>query len=133
MRKVVLGCLILFTMGIVSAQDFNLAFTSKTPFTVGNGNLPAGSYQIRPISEEGTFECSAASGQPAVLFEAEPMETVPAKTDLTFVKYGDKMLVKSFSVEGVQGYTIPVSLYEKHHKKTTSAKPTKVSVMATKQ
>src|SRR5437879_2941186 len=109
MRKVLMGCLILLTMGIVSAQDFKVNFTSKTPFTVGNANLPPGSYQIRPIDEEGTFECSAASGHPSVIFEAEPMETVPAKTDVTFAKYGDKMLVKSFSVEGVQAYTIPVS------------------------
>jgi hypothetical protein len=132
MWKVLMGCLILLTMGIVSAQDFKVNFTSKTPFTVGNANLPPGSYQIRPIDEEGTFECSAASGHPSVLFEAEPLETVPAKTDVAFAKYGDKMLLKNFSVEGVQAYTIPVSLYEKHHKKG-GAKPTKVPAPATKQ
>jgi hypothetical protein len=127
-----MGCLTLLTLAIVSAQDFNVKFTSKTPFTVGNANLPPGTYQIRPIDEEGTFECSGPSGTPSVLFEAEPQETVPAKTDVTFAKYGDKMVLKGFSVEGVQAYTIPTSLYEKHHKKG-GAKPTKVPAPATKQ
>jgi len=132
MRKVVLGCLILLTMDIVSAQDFNVKFASKTPFTVSNATLPPGSYQIRPLDEEGTFECSAAAGHPSVLFEAEPLETVPAKTEITLVKYGDKMLLKGFAVEGVQAYMIPTSLSEKRHKKS-GAKPTKVPTAATKQ
>jgi hypothetical protein len=132
MRKVVIGGLILMSMGIISAQDFNLKFTSKTPFSVGNGSLPAGTYQIRPIDEENTtFECAAASGSPSVLFEADALDTTPTKTEVTFRKYGDKLVLKNMSIAGEQVYWIPISLHEKHHKKGR-VKPTKVSIPATK-
>jgi hypothetical protein len=132
MRKVVIGGLILMSMGIISAQDFNLKFTSKTPFSVGNGSLPAGTYQIRPIDEENTtFECAAASGSPSVLFEADALDTTPTKTEVTFRKYGDKLVLKNISIAGEQGYWIPISLHEKHHIKGR-VKPTKVSTPATK-
>jgi hypothetical protein len=132
MRKVVISGLILMSMGIISAQEFNLKFTSKTPFSVGNGSLPAGTYQIRPMDEENsTFECAALSGSPSVLFEADGMDTTPTKTEVTFRKYGDKLVLKNMSIAGEQGYWIPISLHEKHHKKG-HVKPTNVSSPATK-
>src|SRR5437899_1615702 len=118
MGKVVIGGLTLMSLGIISAQEFNLKFTSKTPFSVGNGSLPAGTYQIRPVDEDNTtFECAAVSGSPSVLFEADALETIPTKTEVTFRKYGDKLVLKNMSLEGGQAYWIPVSLHEKHHKK----------------
>jgi hypothetical protein len=132
MRKVVINGLILMSMGIISAQEFNLKFTSKTPFSVGNGSLPAGTYQIRSIDEDNTtFECAAVSGSPSVLFEADALDTTPTKTEVTFRKYGDKLVLKNISIAGDQGYWIPISLHEKHHKKGR-VKPTNVSTPATK-
>jgi hypothetical protein len=132
MRKVLMACLILMSAGIVSAQDFRLKFIAKTPFAIGNGSLPAGSYEIRSLDmDSNLFECAASSGSPSVLFEADPLETTPTKTDVTFMKYGDKMVLKNMSVEGEQAFWIPVSLPEKHHKKG-AVKPSKVSSPAAK-
>lgn len=130
MRKVVIG--MLMSIAMMSAQDFSLKFTAKEPFMVGNGTLPAGTYQIRAVDGDSTtFECAGLSGSPAVLFEADASETTPGKSEVTFKKYGDKLVLKSFSIEGDQGYWIPSSLHEKHQKKT-KVKPTSVSTVATK-
>jgi hypothetical protein len=125
--------MLLMMTGVLSAQAFRLKFTAKTPFSVGSGSLPAGTYEIR-VSEdtdENTFECTAASGSPSVLFEADAMETIPTTTGLDFQKYGDKLVLKSFSIAGQQGFFIPISMHEKKAKKT-GGKPTKVSTPATK-
>jgi hypothetical protein len=118
--------------GIVSAQNFDLKFTVKTPIMVGEGTLPAGSYQIRTI-DENTFECANAStGSPSVLFTADAMETTPTKSELGFAKYNDKLVLKSFAIAGDQGYFIPMSNNEKRIKKATGVKSTKVTTPVTK-
>jgi hypothetical protein len=66
------------------------------------------------------------------MFEADPHEVVPTATDVTFAKYGDKLIMKNISIAGDQGYWIPMSIPEKNAKKT-GAKPTKVSTPAAKQ
>jgi hypothetical protein len=133
MRKILMGSMLLLTMGILSAQQFVIQFTSKAPFSVAGTTLPAGTYVIRPLEgDDGTFECSSVSGTPSVLFEAEPHEVTPTATDVTFVKYGDKLILKNMSIAGDQGYWIPASIQEKQSKKG-GAEATKVSTAATKQ
>ena len=129
MKKLLMvTCLALVTVGVASAQL--LTFTSKTPFSVGNGNLPAGTYQIQSVGDDlMTFQVSSASTGHGVLFEADSTDTTPTMSAVTFLKYGDKLILKSFSVNGGGGYFIPISLPEKQAKKS-GAKPTKVTTPA---
>jgi hypothetical protein len=132
MRKILLGCMLLLTAGIVSAQNFAVTFTVKTPFTVASSTLPAGTYSIRLMDDDDyTFECSSASGGHSVMFEADRHEVVPSATEVTFSKYNDKLILKNISIAGDAAYWIPTSVPEKRVKKT-GAKPTKVSSTATK-
>jgi hypothetical protein len=133
MRKILMGCVMLLTVGIVSAQQFNLKFTSKAPFAVAGATLPAGTYQITQLDlDDNLFECSAVSGKPSVMFEADPHEVIPTTTGVAFEKYGDTLILKNISIAGDQGYWLPISLPEKRSKKG-GVKPTKVSMGAVKQ
>jgi hypothetical protein len=133
MRKILMGCVMLLTVSILSAQDFNLKFTVKTPFAVAGTTLPAGTYTIRLLDDsENTFECSAISGSPSVLFEADAHEVIPTTTSVSFAKYGDKLILKNISIAGDQGYWVPISLPEKRSKKG-GTKATPVSTAAAKQ
>ncbi len=123
-----LTCLALISLGVASAQILTL--TSKAPFSVGNGNLPAGAYQIQNVGEDlMTFQISSVSSGHGVMFEADSTDTTPTGSAVTFLKYGDKLILKSFSVNGGVGYFIPISLPEKQAKKS-GAKPTKVTTPA---
>lgn len=133
MRRVLIGGLLLATLGAISAcaQGFNLSFTSKSPFYAGNASLPAGTYKIQPNDpSDSTFEITSASGQ-EVYFEGEPTDVTPTETGITFQKYGTKLYLKSFGISGVQSFIVPVSIPEKQSKKG-GAKPTKVATPATK-
>ncbi len=121
-------CLALLAVGVASAQT--LTFTSKAPFSVGNGNLPAGTYQIQSVGEDlMTFQVSSVSTGHGVMFEADSTDTTATTSAVTFLKYGDKLILKSFAVSGGGGYFIPISLPEKQAKKS-GVKPTKVTAPA---
>jgi hypothetical protein len=129
-KLLMLTCAALLTVGVASAQQQLLSFTVKTPFSIGNANLPAGTYQI---STDGSdlmlFECTNESKGTSALFEADATDTTPSTSSVTFAKYGDKLVLKSFNAAGKQGFFIPLSLPEKQAKKT-GAKPTKVNAPA---
>ncbi len=121
-------CMALLTVGVASAQT--LTFTSKVPFSVGNGNLPAGTYQIQSVGDDlMTFQVSSVSTGHGVMFEADSTDTTATTSTVTFLKYGDKLILKSFAVSGSGGYFIPISLPEKQAKKS-GVKPTKVTAPA---
>lgn len=98
MKKLpMLTCLTLLTVGIASAQILN--FTSKAPFSAGNSSFPAGSYQIHAADQEQMiFECTSDVKGHSALFEVDSQDTVPTTTGVTFAKYGDKLILKSFSI-----------------------------------
>ena len=122
-KLLMLTCFALLIVGIASAQQQLITFTSKTPFTLGNAKLPAGTY---PISATGqdliTFECTNQSTRTSVIFEADATDTTPSTSSVTFAKYGDQLVLKSFSAAGSQGFFTPLSLPEKQVKKS-GAKP----------
>jgi len=127
-KLLLLICLTLLTVGIASAQIIN--FTMKSPFSIGNASLPAGTYQIHAADQEQImFECTNESKGTSVMFEADSTDTVPKTTGVTFAKYGDKLILKSFGTAGGQGWSIPISLAEKQVKKP-GVKPSKVSTPA---
>ncbi len=134
MKKFLLGgAMLLLTVATVVAQPFNITFTSKTPFAVDAATVPAGTYQIRLVDQDDNlFECASTSGSHSVLFEADMHEEIPAKTDVTFAKYGDKLILKNISIAGVGGYFITTSLPEKRAKKG-GVKATNVTMAATKK
>jgi hypothetical protein len=133
MRNILLSCMLLLTAGIASAQNFAITFTTKTPFTVASSTLPAGSYTIRMLDgDDYTFECTNSSNDHSVMFEADRHEVTPTTTDVTFSKYGDKLVMKNISIAGDASYWIPISTPEKRVKKT-GATPTKVTTTATKK
>jgi hypothetical protein len=129
-KLLILACLALLSVGIASAQQQLLSFTSKTAFTIGNAKLPAGNYQI---STDGSdlmlFECTNESKGTSVMFEADPSDMAPKTSSVTFAKYGDQLVLKSFGTSGGQGFFVPLSLPEKQAKKS-GAKPTKVTTPA---
>ena len=129
MKKLLISaCLALFTVGIASAQIIN--FTMKSPFSVGNATLPPGTYQIHAADQEQImFECTNESKGTSVMFEADSTDMVPKATGVTFAKYGDKLVLKSFGTAGGQGWSIPISLAEKQVKKP-GVKPTKMTAPA---
>jgi hypothetical protein len=127
-RALITGCLMLLSVAFASAQQ--ITFASATPFSVGNASLPAGMYFISPTDGSGTFKCVATSGSPVIYFEADATDQVPSSTGVTFMQYGKNMVLKTFSVSGVQEFYITASLPEKQHKKT-GAKPIKITTSAT--
>jgi len=131
MKKfLMLTCLTLLAVGIASAQQQLISFTSKTPFSVGDAKLPAGTYQISATGQDlQTFECTNESTRTSVMFEADTTDNAPATSSVTFAKYGDLLVLKSFGAAGSQGFFIPLSKPEKQAKKT-GAKPTKVTTPA---
>jgi len=131
MKKLwILTCLMLLTVGIVSAQQQLISFTSKSPFTIGNAKLPAGTYQISASGQDlMVFECTNESTKTSVMFEADATDNPPKTSSVTFAKYGDLLVLKSFGSAGSQGFFIPLSLPEKQAKKS-GAKPTKVTTPA---
>ena len=126
-RLLMLACLTLLAVGIASAQQQLITFTTKTPFSLGNAKLPAGTYQIAASGQDlQTFECTNESTRTSVMFEADATDMTPSTSSVTFAKYGDQLVLKSFSAGGSQGFFIPLSLPEKQAKKS-GAKPTKVT------
>jgi hypothetical protein len=133
MRKVfLLSFLLMLIVSVVSAQDGNtMKFKASEPFVVDNTTLPAGSYSIHRMSDDGTLELAAAAGQPQVLIEADPLETPAGKANLTFSKYGNKLVLKQIDFPDQMSFWVPMSTTEKHHRKA-GGKPTKTTVTPTK-
>jgi hypothetical protein len=114
-----------------SSGGFNVTFTSKAPFTVGESTLPPGTYHIRMVDVDADlFECAEISGKQSVTFEAESSWDTPTATAVTFAKYNENLFLKSMSMGGVAGFWIPISDSEKETKKG-GAKREKVSLAAT--
>ena len=118
-KVLVTGCLLLLlSAGIAFSQTPQITFASATAFSVGNATLPAGMYFIKPAGDPNTFQCVAASGSPSIYFEADEMDQTPSSTGVTFMQYGKNMVLKQFSVSGIQEFYITASLPEKQQKKT---------------
>ncbi len=125
MKWMLIACISALVAVPLVAQDTIMKFKVPSEFHVGDASLPAGSYEIRRIDPE-TYECTAASGSPSVMFAVDPVDTVGSKTDVSFAKYGDTLILKSVSIEGFEGFTVMTSLQEKAARKS-GKKPTKVS------
>lgn len=75
------------------------------------------------------FECTNESKGTSVLFEVDSQDVTPKETAVTFTKYGDKLILKSFAVADTGAWSVPISLVEKQVKKQ-GVKPIKVTTPA---
>jgi hypothetical protein len=110
-------------------------FTTSFPFTVGNTTMPAGSYEIRRDTDNGTvYRIESQKKHIGTLFEVEgtSMSKAPQKSEVVFKRYGSGYVLKSVweegSTEGVQ--TVMVEA-ERHHVKNGGT-PTEHHVAARK-
>jgi hypothetical protein len=110
-------------------------FKASTPFTAGETKFPAGTYIIRQEPDSQTeWQISNEANDHSAFFSTEPGDanTSNQKSDVTFQKYGDNLVLKAFSVAGVAtNYVVQTSYAEKKASKAGS--PTKVSVPAQKK
>jgi hypothetical protein len=100
---------------IIYPVEFSTAF----PFTVGNTNVPAGNYTIRPDDDNPSmFELTGP--HTSVLFQTEEAQAreTPAKTEVVFKRYGNGYVLKQIFLGGSNSgaETIPVE-GEKHASK----------------
>jgi hypothetical protein len=119
------GILVLAGVQNASAQITNsVEFTTSFPFTVGNTTVPPGSYTIRPDDDDPNI-LQLTGAHADVLFQTEnkAQESILAKTEVTFNRYGDGYVLKGIQVEGSDiGYvTIPVE-GERHVTKRGASK-----------
>jgi hypothetical protein len=136
-RLISLGVLMLTvaTLGSWGQGLPGVSFTASAPFTAGEAKFPAGTYTIRqePDSQTEWLISNESTGYSA-FFSSEPGDanTSNQKSEVTFQKYGDNLVLKAFSVAGVvTNYVVQTSYAEKKASKAGS--PTKVSVSAQKK
>jgi hypothetical protein len=123
------------TMGTWSQTDLGVTFTAPAPFTVGESKFPAGTYTIvQEPNIQTEWQIYNASRANSAFFSTEPGDanTSNQKSEVSFHKYGDNLVLKEFSVAGIAtNYVVETSYAEKKASKAGS--PTKVSVPAQKK
>ncbi len=126
-RSIVIAGAILTLAGVQNASaqiETSVEFTTSFPFTVGNTNVPAGSYSIRQDDDNPKI-LELTGGRTAVLFEAENPQArqTPSKTEVVFNRYGDQYVLKSVWVEGSDiGYETIRAEGERHAAKHGDSK-----------
>jgi hypothetical protein len=118
------GILVLAGVQNASAQIISpVEFTTAFPFTVGNANVPAGSYTIRPDDDNPSmFELTGP--HTSVLFQTEDAEAraTPAKTEVVFKRYGTGYVLKQIFLAGSNSGAETISVEgEKHAAKQPGA------------
>ena len=99
---------------IVDDLEVNIPFQ----FHAGNTKLPAGQYRIHALDDADltVMEISSADGSISALFQVQAAEanSVPAKSELIFNKYGNRyFLAKLFEEGSASGSQVAESRYEK--------------------
>jgi hypothetical protein len=89
-----------------------MTFTTTFPFVVGHKTLPAGKYELSPVSDErGAYRLSAKSGKPSVYFLTEDIQgPAPHKSEVTFDRQGNRYILRSMREEGEsEGEMVPAA------------------------
>jgi hypothetical protein len=98
-----------------------IEFTTAFPFTVGNTSMPAGAYEIRRDTDNGTvYRIESSKQHIGTLFEVEPttVNKAPAKSEVVFKRYGEGYVLKSVWEEGSsEGVQTILTEAERHHVK----------------
>jgi hypothetical protein len=134
--KLAVYVLLVGAVGICGAKaqiTGSVDFKAPSSFICGDTTLPAGSYTVRPWSEDpSVLEISNAAGTQSVLVDTEntSSETPAKSTGVVFAKYGNQLVLKEIVLAHQRtGYGI----ISKHaEKKAAKAGPaTKQTVPAT--
>ena len=118
---VIIALAFMMTISLVQAHAQiigDLDVTIPFQFHAGDAKLPAGKYVIHTVdnSDLTLMEIVSADGSTSALFEVRDAEanSVPAKSELIFNKYGDRyFLAKVFDESNPNGSTVVESRYEK--------------------
>jgi len=109
-----------------------LQFTVNSSFAVDNVVLPSGTYTLKQdVEDSGLFTVSDNDGKHSIYISCENIEvsSPTTKTELTFRKYGDTLVLKEIWIAGsTTEMLVPSGPVEK--KAAKLGKPTKVSVAA---
>ena len=121
-------------VAVAKAQITNAVdFKAPSSFVAGDATLPAGSYSVRPWSEDpSVLEISNPAGTHTVLVDTEASSSdTPAKsTGVVFAKYGNLLVMKQIVLANQKtGYNIISKHAETKAKKAGPA--TKQTVPAT--
>jgi hypothetical protein len=97
------GALVLTCAGAANAQlPDNMKFTTTFPFTVGRTQLPAGSYEVRPLPQDNALlRISNGHDSVLVMTENDSPRVRPRQDEVTFVKRGDTYVLKDIWDSGV--------------------------------
>jgi len=120
----------------VRAQTTNsIEFKVSSPFVAGNAKLPAGTYTIRQDADDQLeWEISNDTKAISAFLPTDPvsMTSPNQKTEVTFQKYGNTLVLKEIWITGLSnGFSVQSSYAEKKAAKAGS--PTKVPVAANKK
>jgi hypothetical protein len=96
-------------------------FTTDFAFTVGNTTMPAGKYEIRRDTDNGSvYRIDSPKNHVGTLFEVEgtSMNKAPAQSEVVFKRYGEGYVLKSVWEEGsTEGVQAVMTEAERHHVK----------------
>jgi hypothetical protein len=111
------GILVLAGGQNASAQiAYPVEFTTSFAFTVGNSNMPAGSYTITPDDDNpAILELTGAHA--SVLFPTENLQAreTPSKTEVVFKRYGDGYVLKDIWIGGSNSGAETVAVEGERH------------------
>jgi hypothetical protein len=95
--------------------DNRLTFQAPFAFYAGNAKLPAGSYTVtQPDDNSELLLIESADGLHSVFVDymTDDSDTAPAKTEVTFNKYGNSEFLGRISVQGQNSMQVLVSKAE---------------------
>jgi hypothetical protein len=116
------------------AQTNEIEFKAPGPFLAGQTSFPAGTYTLRQSQDDLTaWEIFGDSKSASAWLLTEPMDSEgpKSKTELTFHKYGNTLVLKQIWVQGNVSYVVHTDYAER--KAAKAGTPTKVAVPAQKK
>jgi hypothetical protein len=117
------------------AQHPTIAFTAPSSFIARESAFPAGAYTLRQTQgDPNLWQIFSDTKSCDSMLIAEPVDFLARsnKTEVTFRKYGNTMVLKQIATAGNDaGYVVQTSYAEKNAAKAGT--PTKVSVPAQKK
>jgi hypothetical protein len=124
-----------FVSSIWAQAGTAIEFKVTSSFVAGDAKFPAGTYTIRQEPEsqlEWEISNDAKGFSAFLLTEPSSPTTANQKTEVTFQKYGNTLVLKEFWIPGLaNGFSVNTSYAEK--KAAKGGSPTKVSVAAAKK
>ena len=110
--------------------DNRLTFQAPFAFYAGNAKLPAGSYTVtQPDDNSELLLIESADGLHSVFVDymTDDSDTAPAKTEVTFNKYGNTEFLGRISVQGQTSMQVLESKAEHNAAKAAAAEKHSVS------